>query len=45
MNYQKILAVIEPELSTQKSLARANELPDYSEVTIETLKIIESQNN
>jgi len=28
---------------SKKSLARANELPDYSEVTIETLKIIESQ--
>ena len=28
---------------SNKSLTRANELPDYSEVTIETLKIIESQ--
>ena len=32
-------------IKSKKSLARANELPDYSEVAIETLKIIESQNN
>jgi universal stress protein E len=34
MNYQKILAVIEPELSTQKSLARAIEIAKINGASI-----------
>ena len=34
MNYQKILAVIEPELSTQKSLARAIEIASMNGASI-----------
>jgi universal stress protein E len=34
MNYQKILAVIEPELSTQKSLARAIEIANINGASI-----------
>ena len=46
MNMSKVLQDEALRISMiKKSLARANELPDYGEVTIETLKIIESQNN